>query len=98
MVTATLNPSENSVTFWKVEDDAKKSVTEGLSFPLLTIRTIQAGTTSTEENRSNALIDGYWLFHEDDEKLIFVKNIMYEGLSLTADELAASLSVRPENK
>ncbi len=98
MVTATLNPSENSVTFWKVEDDAKKSVTEGLSFPLLTIRTIQAGTTSTEENRSNALIDGYWLFHEDDEKLIFVKNIMYEGLSLTADELAASLSVRPEKK
>lgn len=98
MVTATVNQSENSITFWKAEAGTKNSVIDGLSFPLLTIRTVQAGTELTEENRSNAVIDGYSLFHEDSEKLIFVKNIKYEGLSLTEDELAASLIVKPEDK
>lgn len=89
MVTATANASENSVTFWKYEGSL-----EANKYPLLTVKTV----LKTAESQSQPTTrDGYRKFYEDDEMSIFVKGIMYEGLSLTEDEIAAALTVIPKN-
>ena len=45
---------------------------------------------------TDASRDGYRLFYEDSEKTVYYKSIVYEGLSLTGDEIEAALKVRPE--
>lgn len=94
MVTATINSSDNSVTFWKHEGELKEN-----EYALLTIKTVlknnspsaQSATDTTDASR-----DGYRLFYEDSEKVVYCKSIVYEGLSLTDDEIEAALKVRPE--
>ncbi|MBS7397133.1 MAG: hypothetical protein KIG32_01715, partial [Ruminiclostridium sp.] len=92
MVTATVNATEDTVTFWKYEGDVKKS-----EYALLTIKTELKGDTSQSSfGAEDALRDGFKVFSDDSEKTVYYKSIMYEGLSLTDDEIAASLRVRPE--
>lgn len=93
MVTVTANLSEDSVTFWKYDGDVKSS-----EYALLTIKTEIKGDTSSQSSygAENALRDGFKVFYDDSEKTVYYKSIMYEGLSLTDDEIAASLRVRPE--
>ena len=91
MVTATVNATEDTVTFWKYEGDVKQS-----EYALLTIKTELKGDTSQSSfGAENALRDGFKVFSDDSEKTIYYKSIMYEGLSLTDYEIAASLRVRP---
>ena len=92
MVTATVNATEDTVTFWKYEGDVKES-----EYALLTIKTELKGDTSQSSfGAEDALRDGFKVFSDDSEKTVYYKSIMYEGLSLTDDEIAASLRVRPE--
>ena len=51
----------------------------------------QNATDTTDASR-----DGYRLFYEDSEKVVYCKSIVYVGLSLTDDEIEAALKVRPE--
>lgn len=93
MVTATVNTEDNSVTFWKYEGDIKEN-----EYALLTIKTVLKSDTSaqSEPDTQSALRDGFRLFSDDSEKTIYYKSIMYEGLSLTDDEIEAAVKVRPE--
>lgn len=93
MVTATLNESENSVTFWKHEGNLKEN-----EYALLTIKTVLKSDTSSQSEPDVLLAnrDGFRLFSDDSEKTIYYKSIMYERLSLTDDEIEAALKVRPE--
>ncbi len=93
MVTATVNTEDNSVTFWKYEGDIKKN-----EYALLTIKTVLKSDTSAQSklDTQSALRDGFRLFSDDSEKTIYYKSIMYEGLSLTDDEIDAAVQVRPE--
>lgn len=93
MVTATVNTEDNSVTFWKYEGDIKKN-----EYALLTIKTVLKSDTSAQSklDTQSALRDGFRLFSDDSEKTIYYKSIMYEGLSLTDDEIDAAVKVRPE--
>lgn len=93
MVTATVNTEDNSVTFWKYEGDIKEN-----QYALLTIKTVLKSDTSaqSEPDTQSALRDGFRLFSDDSEKTIYYKSIMYEGLSLTDDEIEAAVKVRPE--
>lgn len=93
MVTATVNTEDNSVTFWKYEGDIKEN-----ECALLTIKTVLKSDTSaqSEPDTQSALRDGFRLFSDDSEKTIYYKSIMYEGLSLTDDEIEAAVKVRPE--
>ena len=92
MVTATVNTTDDTVTFWKYEGDVKQS-----EYALLTIKTELKGDTSQSSfGAEDALRDGFKVFSDDSEKTVYYKSIMYEGLSLTDDEIAASLRVRPE--
>ncbi len=93
MVTATVNTEDNSVTFWKYEGDIKEN-----EYALLTIKTVLKSDTSaqSEPDTQSALRDGFRLFSDDNEKTIYYKSIMYEGLSLTDDEIEAAVKVRPE--
>lgn len=93
MVTAAVNADDNTVSFWKYEGDIKKN-----EYALLTIKVVLKNDTSSqsEPDVQSALRDGYRLFSDDSEKTIYYKSIMYEGLSLTEDEIAAALKVRPE--
>ena len=93
MVTATVNTSDNAVTFWKYDGDIKDC-----DFALLTIKTEIKGETSAQSSygEENVLRDGFKVFSDDNEKTVYYKSIMYEDLSLTDDEIAASLKVRPE--
>lgn len=93
MVTATVNTEDNSVTFWKYEGDIKEN-----EYALLTIKTVLKSDTSaqSEPDTQSALRDGFRLFSDDNEKTIYYKSIMYEGLSLTDDEIEAAVKVRLE--
>lgn len=93
MVTATVNTEDNSVTFWKYEGDIKEN-----EYALLTIKTVLKSDTSaqSEPDTQSTLRDGFRLFSDDSEKTIYYKSIMYEGLSLTDDEIEAAVKVRPE--
>jgi len=93
MVTATVNTEDNSVTFWKYEGDIKEN-----EYALLTIKTVLKSDTSaqSEPDTQSAMRDGFRLFSDDSEKTIYYKSIMYEGLSLTDDEIEAAVKVRPE--
>ena len=93
MVTATVNTEDNSVTFWKYEGDIKKN-----EYALLTIKTVLKSDTSAQSkpDTQSALRDGFRMFSDDSEKTIYYKSIMYEGLSLTDDEIDAAVKVRPE--
>lgn len=93
MVTATVNTEDNSVTFWKYEGDIKEN-----EYALLTIKTVLKSDTSaqSEPDTQSALRDGFRLFSDDSEKTIYYKSIMYEGLSLTDDEIEAAVKVRLE--
>ena len=93
MVTATVNTEDNSVTFWKYEGDIKEN-----EYALLTIKTVLKSDTSaqSELDTQSAMRDGFRLFSDDSEKTIYYKSIMYEGLSLTDDEIEAAVKVRPE--
>ena len=93
MVTATINSTDNSVTFWKHEGDLKEN-----EYALLTIKSVLKNDTSSlsDPDVPAANRDGYRLFSDDSEKTIYYKSIMYEGLSLTDDEIEAALKVRPE--
>ena len=93
MVSAAVNADDNTVSFWKYEGDIKKN-----EYALLTIKVVLKNDTSSqsEPDVQSALRDGYRLFSDDSEKTIYYKSIMYEGLSLTEDEIAAALKVRPE--
>lgn len=93
MVTATLSESDNSVTFWKHEGNLKEN-----EYALLTIKTVLKSDASSDSEPDVLLAnrDGYRLFSDDSEKTIYYKSIMYEGLSLTDDEIEAALKVRPE--
>ncbi len=93
MVTATINTSENSVTFWK-SDNATSGT---LDSSLLSIRSIVKNKDFNEKLKQNAERDGYNLFYEDCEKLIYVKNVLYDEMSLTNDEITAALQIRPED-
>ena len=94
MVTATINSSDNSVTFWKHEGELKEN-----EYALLTIKTVLKNNSPSAQNATNttdASRNGYRLFYEDSEKVVYCKSIVYEGLSLTEDEIEAALKVRPE--
>ena len=94
MVTATINSSDNSVTFWKHEGELKEN-----EYALLTIKTVLKNNSPSAQNATDttgASRDGYRLFYEDSEKVVYCKSIVYEGLSLTDDEIEAALKVRPE--
>lgn len=93
IVTATVNTEDNSVTFWKYEGDIKEN-----EYALLTIKTVLKSDTSaqSEPDTQSAMRDGFRLFSDDSEKTIYYKSIMYEGLSLTDDEIEAAVKVRPE--
>ena len=94
MVTATINSSDNSVTFWKHEGELKEN-----EYALLTIKTVLKNNSISAQSATDttgASRDGYRLFYEDSEKVVYCKSIVYEGLSLTDDEIEAALKVRPE--
>ena len=94
MVTATINSSNNSVTFWKHEGELKEN-----EYALLTIKTVLKNNSPSAQNATDttgASRDGYRLFYEDSEKVVYCKSIVYAGLSLTDDEIEAALKVRPE--
>lgn len=94
MVTATINSSDNSVTFWKHEGELKEN-----EYALLTIKTVLKNNSPSAQNATDttgASRDGYRLFYEDSENVVYCKSIAYEGLSLTDDEIEAALKVRPE--
>lgn len=93
MVTATISSEDNTVTFWKHEGNLKEN-----EYALLTIKTITKSDTSSQSEPDvlSANRDGFRLFSDDSEKTIYYKSIMYEGLSLTDDEIEAALKVRPE--
>ena len=89
MVTATVNAAENTVTFWKTAEDITK-----VDYSLLTIHVVIKNEDASGIKRQNAENDGYKIYSEDEEKIIFIKNSAYEGLALTGDELKAALKVR----
>lgn len=93
MVTAEIDQVEGSVIFRQAEEDTE----DGLGFPLLNIRVIQKGTDTTSKKTELAQQDAYYLFSEDSEKMIYVKSVMYEGLSLTEDEIATALTINSED-
>ncbi len=93
MVTATINSTDNTVTFLK----AQEATSGTLDSPLLSIRTILKNTEFSDRLIKNAEYDGFTMFHEDNEKLIYVRNIPYDDMSLTDDEVAAAIKVKPES-
>ena len=89
MVTATVDLSQNTVTFWKTAEDITK-----VDFPVLTIRVVIKNEDTTGTKRENTEKEGFKIYSEDEEKIVYVKNVIAEGLALTQDELKAALSVR----
>lgn len=91
MVTATVSLSDSAVTFWKAEEKGE------LKSPLLNIRVVKKGGDVSSGSSKTAERDGYKLFYEDGEKIIYIKSIMYADLSLTEDEAEAAIKIRPED-
>lgn len=89
MVTATVDISQNTVTFWKTAEDITK-----VDFPVLTIRVLIKSEDTTGAKRENTEKEGFRIYSEDDEKIVYVKNVIAEEMALTEDELKAALRVR----
>jgi len=89
MVTATVDISQNTVTFWKTAEDITK-----VDFPVLTIRVLIKSEDTTGAKREDTEKEGFRIYSEDDEKIVYVKNVIAEEMALTEDELKAALRVR----
>ena len=88
MVTATVDIPENEVVFRKASEDITQ---EGE--PLLYIRVAIKSEDTKETIKQNALKDGFRVYSEDEEKTVYIKNGVNDGLALTEDELNAVLKV-----
>ncbi|MCH5324095.1 MAG: hypothetical protein J1E39_02675 [Eubacterium sp.] len=86
VVTVTWDAEENTVTFWRAEEDGSHE------FALLTIKTI-ATENINDYDENAAAKDSFKLFAANEDITVYVKNIEYQGLSLTYDEVAAALYV-----
>lgn len=92
MVTVTVNPAENTAVFWKVPDENRSD----LEVALLSIKVVKMSDKFAEDCAEAEQL-AYKLFVDDGETYIYAKNLMYEQLSLTEDELKASLSMVSED-
>ncbi len=90
VVTATADTENGSVTFWRAEEDGSHE------FALLTIKVVYSGNTNGYDE-SAAERDGFKLFAADKDKTVYVKNIEYQGLSLTLDEVKTALNIISES-
>lgn len=89
MVTATVNAVDNEATFWMTAESIEK-----LDYPLLVIRVVRKNEEGMAADRENAEKDGFEIYSEDEEKIVYVKNTVGEGLPLTEAELKVALRVR----
>lgn len=89
MVTATVNATDNEVTFWKTAEEINL-----VDYALLSIRVVRSADEGAKQKRDNAKKDGFEVYFEDDEKTVFIKNTVGEGLPLTDAELKVALRVR----
>ncbi len=86
MVTAQIIPEDNTVIFWQAEEDGSRE------YALTSIRAVDKDKM-TDDMRTGLADDNFVLITQSEEKLIYVRNIEYLGLSLTSDEVKAALSV-----
>ena len=60
---------------------------------MLYIRVAIKSEDTKETIKQNALKDGFRVYSEDEEKTVYIKNGVNDGLALTEDELNAALKV-----
>lgn len=89
MVTATINAVDSEVTFWMTAEDISK-----VDYPLLTVRVVRNSVENSRTASEKAVKDGFKVYSEDEEKTVYVKNAVGEGLPLTEAELKVALKVR----
>ena len=65
-----------------------------VDYPLLTVRVVRNSAENSRTANEKAVKDGFKVYSEDEEKTVYVKNAVGEGLPLTEAELKVALKVR----
>ena len=84
VVTAEYNADSRTTVFWTADEKEREAV--------FTVKTVDSSDTY---GQSQIEKDGFTLAGSNDTTQVYIKNIEYQGLSLTQDEIASALTVIP---
>lgn len=84
VVTAEYNADSRTTVFWTTDEKEREAV--------FTVKTVDSSDTY---GQSQIEKDGFTLAGSNDTTQVYIKNIEYQGLSLTQDEIASALTVIP---